>query len=385
MKTTLFDYHLPKNLIAQTPVRPRDHSKLMIIDRKKQTISHHHFYDLPKFLTPNDVLVINQSKVIPARFFGYKPTGGKVEILLLKKVKNYLWEVLTSPGLKMTSSLPQHYVGTVPVSFLDHFISVPGRTESSRFSKINQKVKIPKNNISAKIIDVKKDGIRLLQFSTTDEKQLFKFGHAPTPPYIKKYSTLAKYQTIYAKIPGSVAAPTAGFHFTKRLINQLKSCGVQIILITLHVGLGTFAPVKSKKVEDHKMHKEYFQISPKSLKQLTKTKKAGKRIIAVGTTSCRVLESLKQCDNGTMEQCSNETNLFIYPPYPFKLTDCLLTNFHLPKSTLLMLTSAFVSYPNLANLPNFTSFKKSLIGKSYQEAIKQKYRFYSFGDAMLII
>lgn len=362
MKTSLFDYHLPTSLIAQQPIRPRDYSRLMIVDRKKQTISHHHFYDLPKFLTSNDVLIINQSKVIPARLFGLKSTGGKVEMLLLKKLTPNTWQALIKPGIKQNQVIK--------------IIKKNNHNISKRITN--------KKSLLAKVIKINSDGHRMIKFNTKSKKRLFEAGQTPIPPYIKKLSTLTRYQTIYAKKEGSVAAPTAGFHFTKKLINELKlEKGVEIIPIILHVGLGTFTPVKTKQIENHKMHEEFFQISNKAVKQLNEAIINGKRIIAVGTTSCRVLETTKQLNHWAIESLGNFTNLFIYPPYKFKFANALVTNFHLPRSTLLMLVAAFVSWPNTKQ--KFVSFEKSLMGKAYQEAIKNKYRFYSFGDSMLII
>jgi len=346
MKASLFTYTLPKNLIANSPVKPRDSSRLMVIDRKTGKISHHKFFEIVKFLGTNDVLVLNNTKVFPARIFGIKETGGKVEVLLIKRIRPNIWEAITRPGF------------------------TPG--DNIIFPGFTGKV-ISKKNYST-IIEFNISGKRLLS-------AIEKIGHTPLPPYIKSLENDTKlrkeYQTVYAKISGSAAAPTAGFHFTKRLLNKLKNKGVIIEYITLHVGLGTFAPIKTKTLEEHKIHTEEFFIDRKTLGRLNKAKGLGKRIVAVGTTSTRVLETL------AAGKRSGSTNIFIYPPYKFKFVNALITNFHLPASTLLALVSAFTSYPNTKE--KFKDFKHSLMGKAYQEATKSKYRFYSFGDACLII
>jgi S-adenosylmethionine:tRNA ribosyltransferase-isomerase len=353
MKTSLFDYQLPKELIAQSPVNPRDHSRLMVIDRKtlprRQAggkISHHRFFEIENFLGPNDVLVLNKTKVFPARIFGKKETGGKVEILLHKNIDEFTWEALTKPGLKVGQK-----------------IDVQGTT--LYISQRNGELSIIK-------FDIPKDVLI---------KKLKKIGVTPLPPYINstelEKDLRTQYQTVYAKTTGSVAAPTAGFHFTKSLLTRLKKKGVQIEYVTLHVGMGTFAPVKTKTLEEHKMHEEEFFVDKKTFERLVKAKKSGKRIISVGTTSTRVLETMAP------GKLSGSTNIFIFPPYKFRFVDALITNFHLPKSTLLALISAFVSYPNTKE--KFKDFNTSLVGKAYQEAIKNKYRFYSFGDACWIV
>lgn len=318
-----YNYHLPPELIAQTPLPQRDHSRLLVLNRKKHLIIHDKFYNIAKYLKAGDILVFNDSKVIPARLHGQKETGGKIEIFLLQKKENNTWQCLTKGKIKK-----------------------------------QQKIILPKKFLG-QIMKIKDDGTKIIKFN---KKNILSIGETPTPPYIKKKSNLHEYQTIYAKHEGSVAAPTAGFHFTKKLLKQLKQKGVQLEYVTLHVGLGTFAPVKTDDITQHKMHTEYFSIAPAALKRIQQAKKEKRRIIAVGTTSCRTLESNK---------VKNSTNIFIYPGYKFKNIDALITNFHLPKSTLLMLVSAFAGT------------KK--IKKAYQEAIKNKYRFYSFGDAMLII
>ncbi len=346
MDTSRFDYVLPKTLIANSPAKPRDSSSLMVIDRKTGKISHHKFFEIEKFLSPNDVLVLNKTKVFPARIFAKKVTGGNVEILFLEEIKPGVWTTLTHPGIKIGTNIT-----------LNRFI----------FNAIGQE------GVSA-IIDTHLAKSRMI-------KILKKYGHTPLPPYIEsneKESNLRKeYQTVYAKSLGSVAAPTAGFHFTKRLLNKLKAKGVETEYVTLHVGLGTFVPVKTKTLEEHKIHEEEFSVDRSTYKRLIQAQKKGKRIVAVGTTSTRVLETI------TSGKLSGPTNIFIYPQYKFRFVDSLITNFHLPGSTLLALVSAFTSYPNTEE--KFKDFNSSLMGKAYREAIKNKYRFYSFGDACLIV
>ena len=327
-----YNYYLPPELIAQSPAKPRDHSRLLILDRKKNKIIHDRFYNLPQYLTKGDVLVFNNSKVIPARLYGKKETGGKIEVFLLRKIKNNIWQCLTKGKIKE-----------------------------------QQKIILPKNFIG-QIIKINDDGTKIIKFISENPRvkpggflNILSIGQTPTPPYIKKKSNLIEYQTVYAKKEGSVAAPTAGFHFTKSLLTKLKKKGVQLEYVTLHVGLGTFLPVKENDITKHQMHTEYFSISKNTLVRIKKAKKAKRRIIAVGTTSCRTLESAN---------CHGATNIFIYPGYKFKNIDAMITNFHLPKSTLLMLVSALAG--------------RSKIKKAYQEAVQNKYRFYSFGDAMLI-
>lgn len=350
MDISKFEYHLPKNLIAQKPLVKRDHSKLLVIDRKTKLITSKHFFDLPEILNPNDVLVLNKTKVFPARIYGKKDTGGKVEILLTKKINNDTWDVMVKPGIK---------TGT-KISF-------------GLFSGI----KISENHETSRV-----------QFSINNTElfnQLGTIGHTPIPPYIhfrKSEKDLRdEYQTVYAKTKGSIAAPTAGFHFTKELLNKLKKKGIQIEYVTLHVGLGTFAPIKESDISKHKIHSEYFKLDKKTTENLNNAKKEGKRIITVGTTSTRVLET---CSNqkGVLKENSAYTNIFIYPPYKFKFVDCLITNFHLPKTTLLALVSAIVSSPNTKE--KFRSFESSLMGKAYKKAIEKSYRFYSFGDSSFI-
>lgn len=331
MKLEELDYKLPKSLIAQSPASPRDTARMMVINKETGSIEDRHFYDLPNILTKNDCLVFNKTKVFPARVFGKKPSGGKVEILLLKNIDQYHWEVLTKPGIKQNQQV-----------IFDKFYAVCTQEGNPAIFEFNQ----PYLNL-----------LHLLE----------KVGATPLPPYIKssqKEKILRQqYQTVYAKILGSAAAPTAGLHFTNHLLTKLKSKGIQFEYVTLHVGLGTFAPVKEKHLEDHQIHEEYFEIDPKTLKRIFAAKKQGKRIIAVGTTTTRVLESLPKR--------KGYTNLFIYPPYNFHLVDALITNFHLPKSTLLALIYAFMG--------------SGLTKNAYKLAIKKKYRFFSFGDGMLVV
>lgn len=347
MKLELFDYHLPKNLIAQVPQSPRDHSRLLILDRKSGKISHHKFFEVEKFLKAGDVLVLNDSKVIPARLWGRKETGGKLEVLLLKKISPKVWEVL---------------------------MGGKGRREGL---KINFK-----KSLKGEIIKKLPRGIWHLKFNYSGKKFdniLQKIGEAPTPPYIKQKSNLKKYQTVYAQKEGSVAAPTAGFHFTKSLINKLKKKGVQFEFVTLHVGFGTFEPVRVDDIEKHKMHPEFVEVKRNVIRRLLQAKKEGRKIVAVGTTSVRVLETVFKNQTGRRELIRalprggfhGWINTFIYPDYKFKFVDALITNFHLPKSTLLMLVSAFAG--------------RKRILKAYEIAKRKKYRFYSFGDAMLIV
>lgn len=352
MKTSLFDYHLPENLIANSPISPRDHSKLMIVNRKTGKIEHKHFFDIADLLTKNDVLVLNKTKVFPARIYGKKDTGGKVEILLNKNTDNYSWEALSKPGLN---------VGT-KVNFDGFRAEVIGRDSEIHNFKFN----LSKGKLLESLQTV---------------------GVTPLPPYIhsteKEEDIRKEYQTTYAKDLGSVAAPTAGFHFTKELLKKLIDKGIQIEYVTLHVGLGTFAPIKTETLEDHNMHSEFFFVEKETIERLNKAKELGKRIISVGTTSTRVLESLANDDSRLdTSNLDGSTKIFIYPPYKFKFVDALITNFHLPKSTLLALISTFVSFPNTKK--KFVNFKKSLSGKAYDEAIKSNYRFYSFGDSMFI-
>jgi S-adenosylmethionine:tRNA ribosyltransferase-isomerase len=348
MKLREFDFNLPKNLIAQKPASPRDACRLMVLDREKQTIEHDRFYNLGKYLRPGDVLVLNNSKVLPARLMGKKATGGKVEILLLRQMSADTWDCLVG-------FVPVHQQVGLEVKFS---------------GKLNGK--IVKRAGDTAVIKFNLSGTKLME-------KVLKIGQPPTPPYIKRLAKSSEYQTVYAEKLGSVAAPTAGMHFTKKLLTKLKKIGVQIEYVTLHVGLGTFQPVKEEDVTKHKIHSEYFELDKKTAKRLNEAKRAGRRIIACGTTTVRVLEYCVSKDRNRtsinrspipVKSQRGETIIFIYPGYKFKFIDTLITNFHVPKSTLIMLVAAFAG--------------KKFIDKAYQIAIKKKYRFYSFGDAMFI-
>jgi len=358
VKTSDFDYQLPKGLIAQTPVEPRDASRLMVLDRMTGAIEHRTFRDIVDYLRPGDVLVCNQSRVIPARLFGRKvPTGGKVELLLLTKRGDDAWEALVKPGRRVK-------VGTV--------------------IELERQMEIGGTKVVGEVIGCTGAGGRLVRFSTPMEPLLDELGIIPLPPYIhEQLEDAERYQTIYARVPGSVAAPTAGLHFTPELMERIEGRGVEFAFVTLHINLDTFRPVKTGTVEEHWMHAEYCELSPEVAEQLNRTKAEGGRIIAVGTTSVRVLETVSQGarskEQGAGEPFTHHsslvpyegwTDLFIYPGYRFRVVDALITNFHLPRSTLLMLVAAFAG--------------KELIEGVYQEAIRRKYRFYSFGDAMFI-
>ena len=328
-----YDFYLPENLIAQSPATRRDQSKLLVINKHTGELSHHRFFELPRLLTPSDVLVFNQTKVIPARLYGQKTTGGKVEILLLKQNSNNLWEIISHPGLK-----PQQVITFAP-------------------------------DIQAAVIDS-----RHIKFNHLTLVQLSKLGHTPLPPYIHSPTpeTILRrqYQTVYAKYPGSAAAPTAGLHFTQRLINKLKLKHIELEFLTLHVGLGTFKPPTTQQIVSGVLHSEDYILDSKTASNLNKAKQTGSRIIAVGTTVTRVLET---CSNkeGMLIPNSGSTDIFIHPPYKFKFVDGLITNFHLPKSSLLMLVSAFSS--------------PEIVQKAYTAAIRSNYRFFSFGDACFFI
>lgn len=340
MKTDDFDYYLPENLIAQTPINKRDESKLMVLNKETGTIEHRHFADIIDYLTPNDVLVLNDTKVMPARLIGQKEdTNGHIELLLLKNTKNNIYECLCKPAKRVK-------IGTI-VNFGDGILK-------------------------AKCIEVKEEGIREFEFLYDGifYEILDKLGEMPLPPYIhKKLKDKNRYQTVYAKNIGSAAAPTAGLHFTQELLEKLKNKGITICYVTLHVGLGTFRPVNVEDVTTHKMHSEYYTINEETAKILNQAKKDGKNIVSVGTTTTRVLETVMN-QYQTFKECSGYTSIFIYPGYQFKAVDSLITNFHLPKSTLIMLVSAFCS--------------KEIIMNAYSEAIKNSYRFFSFGDSMFI-
>ncbi len=341
LKSTYF-YELPEEQIAQTPIEPRDHSRLLCYNRKTDKIEHKHFFDVIDFLKPGDVLVVNNSKVLPARLFGYKAeTGAKIEVLLQKRIDLKNWEVITKPQKRLS-------VGTEIVFNENIKCTV---TEKGDYGSCKVKFDYKDNK--------------------TFEEHLMEIGTMPLPPYIKeKLKNQNRYQTVYAKVDGSSAAPTAGLHFTPELLRKIKDKGVEILEVLLHVGLGTFRPVKEDNIEDHEMHSEYFEISQDVADKINKAKSEGRRVIAVGTTSVRVLESGVD-ENGKLQAQKRETKIFIYPPYKFKMIDALITNFHLPESTLIMLVSAFIG-----------DIDKTL--DLYKLSVREKYRFFSFGDAMFI-
>ena len=339
MNRSDFYYDLPQELIAQTPSERRDASRLMLLDKKSGEIEHRHFYDLPEYLHKGDCLVMNDSRVLPARLFGKRITGGAVEVLLLRDRGEGVWECLTRPGRK---------------------------------TRAGTKLVFGNNELSALVIDEIEGGNRLIKFEYSGIflETLERLGRVPLPPYIhEELKDAERYQTVYSREIGSAAAPTAGLHFTTELLDVLKDKGVRLSYVTLHVGLGTFRPVKAERIEDHEMHAEYCIIPPDTVKEVNSAKEEGRRVIAVGTTSCRTLES-RANEDGTVTEYSGFTNAFIYPGYRFKCIDALITNFHLPESTLIMLVSALAGRENILN--------------AYEEAIKERYRFFSFGDAMFI-
>ena len=340
MKVSDFKYDLPEELIAQTPIKQRDHSKLMVLNREKQTIEHKIFKDIIDYLEPGDVLVRNNTKVLPARLYGKKETGANVEFLLLNNIEGDIWECIVRPGNKL-------HVGT--------------------------KVIFGEGLLKANILEVMPGGTRKVQFEYQGifNEILDQIGLMPLPPYIhEELKEKDRYQTVYAKYEGSAAAPTAGLHFTPELLEEIQKKGISIANVTLHVGIGTFRPVKEETVENHEMHSEHFYIKQEDADKINQAKQNGKRVIAVGTTSCRVLETIAD-EKGMVKPTEGDTQIFIYPGYRFKCLDALVTNFHLPESTLLMLVSALAG--------------REYIMKAYQEAVKEKYRFFSFGDAMLIL
>ena len=340
MTTKDFYYDLPPELIAQTPLTDRTASRLLVVNKKTGKLAHKHFYDIVDYLNPGDCLVMNNTRVIPARLYGSKEkSGGKIEFLLLKRIGIDTWEVILKPGKK----------------------AKPG----SRFE-------FGGGLLHAEVLSVAEDGKRIVKFEYDGiwEELLDKLGEMPLPPYIKeKLTDKERYQTVYSKIEGSAAAPTAGLHFTKELLEKIKAKGVKLAYLTLHVGLGTFRPVSAERIEDHIMHTEYYEISAETAEIINSCRKNGGRIIAVGTTSVRTLETVAD-DAGKVKSASGETNIFIYPGYKFKIVDCIITNFHLPESTLMMLVSAFAGKENIFN--------------AYETAVKEKYRFFSFGDAMYL-
>ncbi|MBE6689039.1 MAG: tRNA preQ1(34) S-adenosylmethionine ribosyltransferase-isomerase QueA [Ruminococcaceae bacterium] len=338
LKRSTYNYYLPEELIAQVPVEPRDSSRLLVCDDGK--ITHRHFFDITEYLEPGDLLVINDSKVIPARLWAKRESGALTEVVLLEQKADGVWEALTRPGKKARP-------GTV-LDFGD--------------------------TLKAEVLDTVEGGNRILKFDYDRSKTFFEIldevGNMPLPPYIhEKLRDKSRYQTVYAKTEGSAAAPTAGLHFTPELLEKIRAKGVNIATVMLHVGLGTFRPVKSEDLSGHKMHSEFYSLSEETAGMILETKKNGKKVIAVGTTSCRTLEGAF-AKEGCIKQSSGYTDIFIYPGYKFNVIDSLITNFHLPESTLIMLVCALYGYDNTM--------------AAYKEAVEQKYRFFSFGDAMLI-
>ncbi len=338
-KKSDFYYDLPEELIAQTPAEPRDSSRLLVYDRKTDKTEHKIFRDVTEYLRAGDVLVINNTKVLPARLYAHTQNGGAVEVLLLKRLEKDKWEVLVKPGRKCT---------------------------------IGKKLTISEE-LSLTVTGITDSGERIVEFEYAGvfEEILERLGTMPLPPYIKtKLKDRNRYQTVYAKVDGSAAAPTAGLHFTPELLEKIKAQGVRIAQVLLHVGLGTFRPVKEDIITDHKMHSEYFEVSEEAAKIINAAKREGRRVIAVGTTSVRTLESVAD-ENGFVKACHGNTEIFIYPPYKFKCVDALITNFHLPESTLIMLVAAMTGREKILEL--------------YKTAVEEKYRFFSFGDAMMIV
>ena len=340
MNVSDFYYDLPEELIAQTPIEKRDESRLMVLNRANQTIEHKTFKDIIDYLEPGDCLVRNNTKVIPARLYGKKATGAKIEFLLLNRIEGDIWECIVRPGHKL---------------------------------KPGTEVEFGDGILKAKVLDVMEGGTRKVEFKYEGiyNEILDKIGLMPLPTYIhESLKDNDRYQTVYAKYEGSAAAPTAGLHFTPELFEKIKAKGIDVANVTLHVGIGTFRPVKVENVEEHHMHSEHFYIKQEDADKINNAKKNGKRVIAVGTTSCRVLETIAD-ENGMVKPTEGDTQIFIYPGYKYKCLDGLVTNFHLPESTLIMLVSALAG--------------RDYIMKAYNEAVKERYRFFSFGDAMLIL
>ena len=339
MNLTDFDYYLPEELIAQTPIEPRNASRLMVLNPNRKTIEHRKFFELKNFLRPNDCLIFNDTRVIPARLIGRKSTGARVEVFLLRRIDLKRWEVLVKPGRKIQ-------LGT-KIEFTDE--------------------------LSCEVIDRTDFGGRIIEFEFDGvfENILERAGEIPLPPYIhEKLDDSERYQTVYNRIEGSAAAPTAGLHFTTDQLEELKSLGIKFGFLTLHVGLGTFRPVNEERIEDHKMHSEFFSLPESVAELINETKKNRGRVIAVGTTSVRTLESVAQKFSGEIKPISGSTDIFIFPGYKFKIVDAMITNFHLPKSTLIMLVSAFAG--------------REFLLDAYKTAVENRYRFFSFGDAMFI-
>lgn len=342
MKKSDFYYNLPEELIAQTPVTPRDHSRLMVVDRESGAITHRHFYNLCDILQKGDLLVMNDSRVLPARLYGEKVDNGTfIEFLLLEQKGDELWEIICRPGKK---------------------------------AKVGTKFSFGGGKLLAEVVEVKPDGNRIVQFSCDGNfyTVLDEIGQMPLPPYItKKLEDKERYQTVYSRELGSAAAPTAGLHFTKEMLQALREKGVETAFVTLHVGLGTFRPVKEDDVLQHKMHSEHYHLPQETVDKIMQTKQNGGRVIAVGTTSCRTLEAVATEHDGKLVAADGYTDIFIYPGYQFKVLDGLVTNFHLPESTLIMLVSALLGYEKTMH--------------AYDVAVKERYRFFSFGDAMCIL
>ncbi len=335
-----FDYFLPEELIAQHPIEPRDASRLLVLHKESGKLEHKHFYEIGNYLRPGDVLVINDTKVLPARLYAQKETGAQIEIVILKQVGLNQWQSLVKPGKK----------------------ALPGT-----------KLYFPGHSMTAEVIDYSEDGTRIVQFYPQGDffTALDEIGQMPLPHYIKEpLKDKNRYQPVYARERGSAAAPTAGLHFTNDLLQKLEAQGILIAKVLLHVGLGTFRPVKVQEITEHKMHSEYYQVTPETADIINKARQNGGRVISVGTTSARTLETLST-NEGVLMPGTGWTDIFIYPGYQFKMVDALITNFHLPKSTLVMLVAAFAG--------------REQVLAAYKEAIKEKYRFYSFGDAMLLI
>ncbi len=340
MRTEDFYYELPEELIAQDPLPDRSASRLMVLDKNTGEIEHRTFTDITEYLHPGDCMVINDTKVIPARLIGAKiGTDAKIEVLLLKRKSDHVWETLVKPGKK---------------------------------ARVGTRISFGEGKLIGEVIDIVEEGNRLIRFEYEGifEEILDELGQMPLPPYIKhQLKDNDRYQTVYAKNPGSAAAPTAGLHFTPELLKEIENKGVDIAHVTLHVGLGTFRPVKVEDVEDHHMHSEFYRIEESEAKKVNQAKESGHKVICVGTTSCRTVESAAD-ENGRLRECSGWTDIFIYPGYQFKVLDELITNFHLPESTLIMLVSALAGRENILN--------------AYEVAVQERYRFFSFGDAMLI-
>ena len=342
LQTKDFDFELPEELIAQTPIEPRDASRLMVLDKTTGEIEHRHFHDITEYLNEGDCLVLNNSRVLPARIYGIKnETGAHVEFLLLKNCGDDVWEALAGPGKR---------------------------------AKVGTSFTFEGSSMTCEVIEVKDDGNRMIRFhydkGTNFFTELDKIGQMPLPPYIKeKLKDKERYQTVYSKEEGSAAAPTAGLHFTPELLEKVQAMGVKVGYVTLHVGLGTFRPVKEDEITDHTMHSEYCVIPQETADLINETKKNGGRVICVGTTSCRTIES-QAAEDGTMRASAGWTDIFIYPGYKFKVLDALVTNFHLPESTLIMLVSALAGREHVL--------------AAYQQAVEERYRFFSFGDAMFI-